>query len=412
MFIRNSTDKNKTLKAQAYKPGMRLPVLSASLLLGSKQYQVLFERLRELAGLEGELYESLYQNFIYRFVEFVQVLPKQIDDPLCSLMNESLMGGINALNQFVFSNKSVTALERYAMFTAATLLDVASVVVNQKIFITDKEGAFVKQWEPFVGSMTEDSAHEFYKIMPLSSIYLRSTHSITPIIARQLLPEKGFHWIASDLKILTDWLEALRGDDAGGAGRFTRIIQLFLHNNIEGLVNTLPAVTISMEESPATTHADAFFSWLKEGLATNQIKVNTADAGVHVTTEGVFLEKAGIFKQFVDLYNVPVNMFSVYQQLGNLFGLTKLSGADYRIDQLFSEYPDLAQHKNKTSVEGLLYTRSKQIREGVIIADPNLVFTRGEIPAPTPFLKPLPANQKPQNLPSITPANHSPENKR
>lgn len=412
MFIKSNTDKTKTLKTQAYKPGMRLPIFSANSLLANKQHQFLLDQLREFSQLESGLHEELYQNFIHRFVEFVQVLPRQADDPLCSLMNDSLMRGINALNQFILTNKQVTSLERYAMFTAATLVDVAAVVINQKVFMTDKEGVFVKQWEPFSGAMIEDSANEFYKIMPLSSTYLRSQHSITPLLARQIMPEKGFLWIASDLKIFTDWLDALHGDDATGAGRFTRIIQLFMHNSAEGLVNSLSPVNVVMEESPATVHADAFFSWLKEGLATNQIKVNTADAGVHVTTEGVFLEKAGIFKQFVDLYNVPVNMFSVYQQFGNLFGLTKLSGADYRIDQLFSEYPDFAQNKNKTSVEGLLYARPKQIREGVIIADPSLVFTRGEIPAATPFLKPLPANQKPQNLPQMTEPNHSPENTR
>lgn len=390
---------------------MRVPIFQAHSLLANKQHQFLLDQLRELSQLDSTLYEALYQNFIHGFVEFVQVLPRHMDEPLCSLMNDSLLRGINALNQFVLAHKQATALERYALFTAAVLVDVANVVTHQKIFITDAQGAFIKQWEPFDGPMTQDATNECYKIMPLSSYYLRHTHDITLLLARQLLPEKGFLWLSSDLKILMDWLDALRGDEGTGTGRFTRVVQLFMHHRGEVLINALPAVSVILGESPATTHADAFFTWLKEGLATHQIKVNTPEAGVHVTTEGVFLEKNGIFKQFVDLYNVPVNMFSVYQQFGNLFGLTKLSGADYRTEQLFSEYPDFAQNKNKTSVEGLLYARPKQIREGVVIADPSLIFMSGEIPSPTPFLKSLPANQKPQNLPQILTPQQSPDTK-
>ncbi len=119
-------------------------------------------------------------------------------------------------------------------------------------------------------------------------------------------------------------------------------------------------------------------NWLKEALATKQIKVNTSDAGVHVIPEGVFLEKAGIFKQYIDLYlNVPVNLFTVYQQFGNLFGLTKLSGIDYRFEELFSEYPDAVKRKFKMGFAASIgIRRATPTREGVLIADPNLIFTR------------------------------------
>ena len=71
---------------------------------------------------------------------------------------------------------------------------------------------------------------------------------------------------------------------------------------------------VNLQESLATAYADAFWEWLTKGLVTQQIKINTSDAGVHVIPEGVFLEKGGIFKQYIDLYvNVPVNLFTIYQ---------------------------------------------------------------------------------------------------
>ncbi len=409
MFVKSSNDKSNTLKTQSYKPGMCVPVFPADALLSHKQHQFLLEQLGNLCRLPGDSYDELYKSFIHRFVEFVQVIPTQTDEPLCSLMNEGLMRGANALHRYLSNHKEAPAIERYAVFTAAVLQDAAAVALNQKIFIVDEEGVFIKHWQPFEGPLTKDPEAKQYKIMPLASTYQRSAHSITPILARQILPPAGFLWLASDTRLFADWLDALRGEDAGGAGRFNHLIQLVKHGG-EGLVSLLPVVNVNMGESPATIHGDAFFTWLKEGLATKQIKVNTSDAGVHVTPQGVFIEKAGVFKQFVDLYVVPVNMFSVYQQVGNLFGLTKLSGVDYRFDQLFSEYPEFSQGKFKVGFTRPMGSHSNQIREGILIADPNLVFTNGEIPAATPYLKPLPNTQRLQNIPS-TATSKAPENK-
>lgn len=400
MFIKSTTDKNKILKTQTYKPGMRLPVFNAHALLANRQHQFLIERLSELSLLNVEQHEELYTVFIHRFAEFVQVLPKKVDESLCGLMNEGLMRGINVLHQFLTTHADTTPLERYAIFTAAVLMDVAAVMTNQKIFITDEEGNFVRHWEPFMGALTEDSEAEYYKMMPLGTYYQRNSQAITALIAQQVLPRKGFLWLASDAKIFADWLDALLANEGEGTGRFTHTVQLFKHNALEGLISSLPAVNVVQEESPATTHADAFMAWLKEGLTTKQIKVNTSDAGVHVTAQGVFLDKPAIFKQFIDLYNVPVNMFSVFQQFGNLFGLTKLSGADYRIAQLFSEYPDTA-NKFKVGFTAPLASHQKTIREGVMISDPHLVFMH-EVPEITPHLKPMANEKPPQKLPPIS----------
>jgi len=176
---------------------------------------------------------------------------------------------------------------------------------------------------------------------------------------------------------------------------------------VEGLVSSLPVVNVKLGESPATTHGDAFFAWLKEGLANGTVKVNTADAHVHVTTEGVFIEKAGAFKQYVELYNVPVNMFSVFQQFGNLFGLTKLSGADYRIEQLFSDRPDSMHQKSR--FVSPLSSKSHSMREGAMVPA-SLVFTKTTVPPATTHLKSLPKSQKEKNLPDINP-HSAPSNK-
>ena len=369
------------------------------------------EQLVELSQLSLELYAVLYRELICRFVEFVQVLPTHNDSPLCGLMNEGLIRGMNVLHQFITQYSRATPLERYAVFSAALLRDIARVVVNQKIFVTDTEGNFIKEWQPFAGALTKDKEAESYRMMPLSSTYQRMTHSITPILARQLLPQEGFAWITSDATIFVDWLDALRDEDSEGTGRIANTLQHYMSLLEGGGMESLPDIPISLEGSSATQYADSFLAWLQKGLANGEIAVNTPHAGVHVTKEGVFLEKPGIFKQYIDLHvNVPVNMFTVYQQFGNLFGLTKLSGIDYRIDQLFSEYPEFAQHRSKGGFASLLSSKTNSIRDGVMI-HPSLIYIYGEPPSPTPYMKALPASQRPQNLPPVVRKNVAPENK-
>ena len=72
MFI-TSHDGSKTLRAQVYKPGMRLPVFQASALLANKQHQFYLAQLRDLSLLSAEQHQSTYEAFIEEFAAFVQV---------------------------------------------------------------------------------------------------------------------------------------------------------------------------------------------------------------------------------------------------------------------------------------------------------------------------------------------------
>ena len=133
-------------------------------------------------------------------------------------------------------------------------------------------------------------ALNFYKIMPLGSAYQRSQHSVTAILVRQLLPSDGFAWLSSDLAIFTDWLDALRGEDGGGEGRFIHTLELIKLAGVEPYVTGMSGVpNQDGENSPATAlMVDQFLSWLQDGLANKSIKVNTADAKCPCDNSGCF----------------------------------------------------------------------------------------------------------------------------
>lgn len=321
------------------------------------------------------------------------------------MMNAGLLRGYNALKLYVEQNSESSVLERYAVFTAATLNDIGHLFLNQTVYITDEQGAFLKSWDPFQGPLCVNSDASYYRLLQ-KRVTQRNLNSLTSLLARQILSEKGFLWLTSNMALFMDWLEALCGEGQAGIGKLVRLLQL-IKQNLEQFMQSLPLIEVPLYESPATQYGDAFFSWLKEGIANKQIKVNSADSGIHVVPEGVFIDKQGIFKQFVELYNVPVNMYVVFQQFGNLFGLAKLSGHDYRNAQLFSEHADFASHKSKLSFDSPLAT-AHQMKEGILINDPHLIFTKGDIPATTPYLKVLPESRLPQAEVIVT---STPENK-
>ena len=167
------------------------------------------------------------------------------------------------------------------------------------------------------------------------------------------------------------------------------------------LFDSLSKTSVEMKKpTAAVQHGETFYTWLKKGLANNEIKVNTADAGVHIVKEGVFLEKK-IFKQFVEIYNAPVNMNIVFTQFGNLLGIAKKDGTDYVNDQYFSEYPQ-ARDEAKSGFASPIDNRQKSLRTGMLLADPSMVFVNAQIPAVSPMLKAMqPKSAQDLKLPLI-----------
>lgn len=375
-------------KKQWYRIGQVLPILSANALLSDKSYAYCIEKVKQLAGLPEDHFDHFYQGFIQRFAEVVQAIPEEWDAPLGSLLTGGLLRGLNTLHLFVTEFNDATPLERYALFTACVLRDIHNIVTNQKIFITDEQGATLQVWQPFCGSLTEEVQGQNYKLIPLSSAYQRIGKTLRTVLARQVIGESGFLWIASDLRLLTEWLEALNEEEGDGSGRLAHVIKRYRRQG-NGLLDSLPAIMFDILDSPATEYADQFYQWLIDGLNDGTIKVNRADAHVHITDAGVFVEFPAIFKTFAELYNVPVNHYVVFTQIGNLMGLARKGGGDYQHVQLYSAYPDAAGGGSgyRGGLSSPLVTKSNAMRDGILIGDINTLYLQKDAPEKSPYMK-------------------------
>ncbi|PHQ79772.1 MAG: hypothetical protein COB66_06200 [Coxiella sp. (in: Bacteria)] len=383
MFVSGKMSQMKGATQKTYTSGHVLSVLTAEALLGSSRHQGVLRQLRGMIFISDEDYERLYLTTLHQFAEFVQVMPTVVNGPLSSLLNEGIARAVIAVKNYISSEPNPDPLLLYAFFSATLFRDVARVIINHKVVMTTEEGGFVDEWQPFEGSMVGKA--EFYKLYPLAPVYQRLEHALAPMLAQQIMPREGFLWLVSDLKVYADWLDVLRGDDGQG-GTVSHGLGLMRREDVYNLVNALVQVPVDMKVAKDTQYGDLFYAWLKDGIAKGEIAVNTADAGVHVVVDGVFLERNKVFHHFAEASKVPVNMNVVFTQFGNLFGVASKGGGDFMNQQYFSEYPT-AGGKQGTAFSSPLSSRQRSLRAGMVLGDPSMIFMNAQIPATTDMLK-------------------------
>lgn len=322
------------------------PVLTIDdLLLADPKRRNFFTRMSQHSGLEPSMHQALYESTITQFVELVQALPYQIGGKAGGLLDYSLERAGTALRHYRQSaGTNFTPLYAYALFTAALFQDVGKIISQQAVMISDAQGKFIAEWNPFEGSMVQRK-EKYYKLRTISNQWLSLGQSVTPLLARQCMPPPGFEWIASDYKILAMWMGVLTGD-AESEGELIHWLQL-AYKMIGDLPkkDQLPGLEIKSTRPVQTAVGEDFIAWLSEGLGNGTIPVNTPDANVHVVLDGLILLQAGIFKEFQQIYGKGVDWMVACKQF-NCLGYTKLSGDDLLFDKFFSKTTEAISAEN------------------------------------------------------------------
>lgn len=402
MFIKGSSTVGSHPKLHTYEEGFLLPVLSGEELLFSHRHKGLLRQIRDLAAeFSQEDFDRSYGSLMRNFMEFVQVLPHKPNGIMGSLLNYSLARAVATFQKYCQLRKTqTTPLLKFAVFSAALLKNVGRVVSNQRIVLTDEAGEFYRDWNAFSGSMIGQS--QFYKMYPISAAYLRIEKEATPLLARQLIPHDIFLWLSSDLVIFSDWLAALLGEEGVGSKEISLTIALIKREDIIAILNTLDGALVDAHEPAATEHGEAFYKWLKAGIESGEIAVNTDDASVHVVNEGVLVEKK-LFKQFAELSKLPVNFAVVLTQFGNLMGIASKGGNDYLHAAYFS--PGESAASFTTFSGGAAQKERSAPREGMV-AKVEEIFVNKEAPAASALISAKSiVSQQHQQIPSEIIAN-------
>lgn len=378
MFIKGTSGISAQLKLHTYKEGTLLPVLSSDELLFSSRHKGLIRKIRDLISIPSADFDARFMPVIARFTEFVQILPHKKNGILGSMLNHGLARATAVLEKYQSVKKEdTTPLLQFAILTAALMQELGRVVCNQRVVCVDKEGKFIQDWNPFSGPLMGQT--EFYKMYLNANHYLRIEKESTLLIARQVMSRAMFLWLSNDTQLFADWIAALLNEEGAESNIISWALSLVRRDDILAILSSLEGTQISATESITTEHGEEFYRWLKEGINEGKFTLEGESALIHVVNEGVLLEKQ-LFKQFVDMTNVPVNYMVVFSQFGNLMGIAEKGGADFLHAQYFSGADQVA----RSSTFGV---RAQKTKEGLVVSDSSLIFGNTQAPASSGQLK-------------------------
>ena len=276
------------------------PILTEKELLGSVARKKWLNDIKISSLAPPEHYEILYDNLIKNFVEMVQILPVNNEARLYSLLDEGLLRGVYVLDlQCAANTKSdVNPLMQYVLFSAALLFDIGFVLENRMVIISSKEGDFVREWYPHFGAMLPQDG--YYRIRRGNGMPTWLCRKMAVVLAKQLMPEVGFDWIAKDSYALNVWLSLLNADKEGGGE-----LSLFF-NRAEELLDEFKTtqdffIPLDLEiiDAKDTQLGDDFLKWLQEGIVNGTISTNKIDSNIQNLEEGVLVNMNSLLDTFV-----------------------------------------------------------------------------------------------------------------
>jgi|GEM_PF-5524607 len=404
-------------------------VLRAEELFHDHRRKAWLEKLPDLTGTTPENYKLYYLPVVCNFAELVQNLPKtklgfySHDGGFLDLGLGRTVRAMELCQSYLKSgaesekSEEQRALWNYAVYTAALLLDVGEVAA--KLIVTLRQHAKkLGIWNPFNGSMLKFASHYSYDFAAENWDVLR--RQVTPLIARQLMPDVGFSWLSTDKDILNAWLALLQENyrqvsawlsfiplaeaelfdhyfthyekdlvekfktdklavfkDPSFSYRATEIAKTPLISS-SGLfskgVAGMPAnqaTQMSEKTSISTVSGEAFSQWLKKNLASGNVTVNLPNSGVHVTTQGVLLLEK-VFQDFVKENPIYRDWRDVKRQF------EQLEVAKQAVDQ-----QQAFRHYATTS-------EFKLLKEVLLVSNVYAVFLHHQkIPAVNPHIVPV-----------------------
>lgn len=223
----------KKLKDSPSKPLKNLTAITAApLLLAEEKRASLLQLIRDSYDDKPDRFDSFCLTLIHNFINHCQCLPEassafyaQSGGVLDYALNRTEIA-LNLFKQFLAQddNDELTESQRlwqYALFSAAILKGIGKLQVDYRVQIYDNNHEFIKTWNPALESLSANGSFYHYEFLQEEDEGFR--HRLNLILAKNLLPSKGFAWIASNPKVFAVWL-ALLNEDVYAAGTLGAIL--------------------------------------------------------------------------------------------------------------------------------------------------------------------------------------------
>ena len=228
MFTRSgkrpTPNKNKSLKALT-------AVCIPDDMLKDKTRQELIDHIEAAMALDASRFESLALTLIHHFINHAQSLPETLNSYYSKsggILDYSLNRTEVAMSLFrelTIAEKVLSEEQKlwgYALFSASLLKGIGKLQIDYQVELYDHQGQHQKRWNPLLESMLSIARNYHYQLLGEHDIELRKRLNL--LLARLLMPNKAFEWIASNPEVLRVWL-ALIDEDWESAGTLGALLE-------------------------------------------------------------------------------------------------------------------------------------------------------------------------------------------
>lgn len=289
-----------------------IPVENIESLFQEKKRISLLKQIQASLGLDDKQYHKLAQPLLHNLACYCQHLPEatlyysQRGGLLDQALNRA-EAGLQLLRNILILDKQTTPSEEqklwlYTLFSAALLQGIGKLHTDYCIDLYDTNAHMLKRWQP----LQEDlMTGHYYHYDFLKGDDLTFRNNLTPLLARQIMPNAGFSWILSNAEILAVWLALLQEDkDAAGplaaildranAIAIQRDIQEFLlkYQELDARGKRLGTFTDVHPDSQMNRErlmGAEFMTWLTQGLESGKILINHVPVLMEVLPTGIVM---------------------------------------------------------------------------------------------------------------------------
>lgn len=313
-------NKERSLKQRTTNKNLT-KIIADEVLLKEDKRQQLLQDINQLSALEPERYDSLCFPIVRNLVNHCQNLPETLNSYYSQpggFLDHALNrteAALTLFKQFLILNDSATYSEeqklwQYALLSAALLQGIGKLYVDLQVELFDNNSQFLKQWNPLLENLSLHGSFYAYEFKKESDPAFRRRCNL--VLAKMLMPDSGFAWIASNPQVLKTWL-ALLDEDPYSSGTLGAILVRANAIALQRYFNQLQPGHIHQQGgrfSPATTFntkptdlasleqmtAVGFLQWLYNALEKGIIMINKAPL---LMVPGGMIMCPEIFKLFI-----------------------------------------------------------------------------------------------------------------
>ncbi len=260
----------------------------------------LLQKITQSCAMPASQFNGLCLKLVHNFINHCQRLPETANSYYAlpgGLLDHALNRTEAALHLFrhtlVHDDDDDLSEEQhlwlYALFSASILQGIGKLQLDYKIDQFDANGQLLTRWNPLCDKLTAVGTYYHYEFLQGSEDDLRRRLNL--LLARQLMPESGFAWIAGNSTVLAAWL-ALLHDDPNAAGILGAILEradgiaiqrdlnefLIRHNGSSGArpskISTFIDATPETNPEKDRLLGAEFIKWLTQEIKKGEFNIN------------------------------------------------------------------------------------------------------------------------------------------